>query len=340
MTNMTYSIVANSNDTISMNVATGSNLYTNVVKHCLEPGCYTIFMNGGIGFEWSVQEDPGPLQPVWMDNLLLAEGMGTSAVTFIVGDGAGTTGCTDDMACNFDPMAICDDESCCYENCFQVAMESSSPPRLAKTHWIIENVASGSIIATGTMGPSLGGGSALTVDVGCLDPGCYVIYVDDGPAVYTPSYPTPSTEQTETPSRAMQVANISSRLEVAQAPDARLRSLAILILMPLVTTGLVASPTVVTCPLQLWNRKLALQSRVDIDGRNRNSVQLFSSFNWLSEHVRHHHTNHPICLEHGCYTISMETGGWLTPVDWSLHFPTHSIGGSTGFEELFHFLEL
>lgn len=338
MTNMTYSIVANSNDTISMNVATGSNLYTNVVKHCLEPGCYTIFMNGGIGFEWSVQEDPGPLQPVWMDNLLLAEGTGTSAVTFIVGDGAGMTGCTDDMACNFDPMAICDDESCCYENCFQVAMESSSPLGWQGAHWIIENVASGSIIATGTMGPSLGGGSALTVDVGCLDPGCYVIYVDDGPAVYTPSLSytlygadgdpiegNASGEHFFTFGGGGPSAGCMAPLACNFNPDATcddgsccFSNCGNLSITTLGTGNLLSNP--------VWT---LMDETETLYSYSVPSIGFPSMFGTT--------TNHPICLEHGCYTISMETGGWLTPVDWSLHFPTHSIGGSTGFEELFHF---
>ena len=87
---------------------------------CLEPKCYHFKIDNSQGMYpleigWTILDtDDGNLSGGFEDE-----------VVFTIDGGGTDSGCTDSFACNFSLLAICDDGSCCYDNCCTLTMNDS-----------------------------------------------------------------------------------------------------------------------------------------------------------------------------------------------------------------------
>ena len=161
---------------------------------CLQPGCYTIVVEGGIypsEVSWSLGSAAG--------DTTFVSGGPTDGIAFSVGgaicgcteegacnyDAAATgddgsceydscAGCTTEGACNYDATATIEDGSCCFENCVTVDLTDSGNNGWGGVTYSITAV-DGSEIGTGTI--ELGGSGT---DAYCLANGCYIITVTEG----------------------------------------------------------------------------------------------------------------------------------------------------------------
>ncbi len=105
------------NDVASGTLATGS---TGSALICLEDGCYTLTVGGG---QWD-------MEIAWDLNGTNAGTISGEAPTeqcFSVGDVNCNDGCTNPVACNFDPSATCDDQSCILPGCMDTAACNFDP---------------------------------------------------------------------------------------------------------------------------------------------------------------------------------------------------------------------
>jgi hypothetical protein len=84
-------------------------------------------------------------------------------------------GCTDPLACNFDPAAIEESGNCCYSNCVQFEMMDSFGDGWNGATYVITNNETNEIAFEGTMQT----GSVQEIDF-CFLPGCYSIAVGGG----------------------------------------------------------------------------------------------------------------------------------------------------------------
>lgn len=166
---------------------------------CLEDGCYTITVAGGIFVaetSFSLVDELGTE---------FAAGAGATSVSFTVGaavcgctdpgacnfDPAATdedgscefitcAGCTDAGACNFDADATIDDGSCCFENCLTVQMNDSFGDGWNGNTYEIYTI-DDVLVATGDLDNAQSGdGSSTGTDILCLADGCYYITVGGG----------------------------------------------------------------------------------------------------------------------------------------------------------------
>ena len=161
---------------------------------CLQPGCYTIVVDGGIypsEVSWSLGTADGATTVV--------NGGPTDGIAFSIGgaicgcteegacnyDAAATgddgsceydscAGCTTEGACNYDATATIDDGSCCFENCLTVDLTDSGNNGWGGVTYSITAV-DGTELGTGTI--ELGGSGS---DAYCLANGCYIITVTEG----------------------------------------------------------------------------------------------------------------------------------------------------------------
>jgi hypothetical protein len=136
---------------------------------CLEPGCYNFSVDvsqGMYNFEigWSLGGvEPAGLTGEWNDE-----------AEFTVGDGGDDMGCTVLFACNYDAAALCDDGSCCYENCVDLIVTDSYGDGWNYATMTLTNPATGF-----TQDLTMPGGSIDTLGL-CLEPGCYDVVLNSG----------------------------------------------------------------------------------------------------------------------------------------------------------------
>ena len=146
-----------------------------VTLPCTEAGCYEIAVTEGTypsEISWSVEADesgfiiffPG-FEPTV--DTVAAGGAGTTVI-FTVGDGGDDGGCTDSGACNYDDTALCDDGSCCYENCITIAMTDDFGDGWNNNIWVVTDLESGETAASGTLQEG-----AIGEGLACLANGCY-----------------------------------------------------------------------------------------------------------------------------------------------------------------------
>ncbi|MFN0030646.1 MAG: hypothetical protein ACKVOR_00655 [Flavobacteriales bacterium] len=161
---------------------------------CLEDGCYIMNTGGGVfdgevGF--SLEDENG--------NVIVSGGAGTFNFTV----GAGLCGCTDPVACNYEPLATDDDNTCeyltcagctdvlacnfnedatitdntecCYENCVTFIMNDAFGDGWNGAVATFTNAATGEIITTAT----LPNGTNATASI-CLEDGCFNLNVSNG----------------------------------------------------------------------------------------------------------------------------------------------------------------
>lgn len=138
-------------------------------EFCLESGCYTLTITGYEEGAWSLDLDPVIFLPGM--NLTIESGTGPGTVSFSIG-GSGP-GCTDPEACNYDDAAVCDDGSCCLDNCGTLVLSDSYGDG-----W------NGGILSLSDafgfeMEVALDSGAGDTLDV-CLPDGCLSIGVTAG----------------------------------------------------------------------------------------------------------------------------------------------------------------
>jgi hypothetical protein len=156
-----------------VNVATGtlSTFYDDVQVDalCLDAGCYTLTITGGIfpsEIGWTLN---GAIEGV-------LSGGGPATVNFTVSFSNG--GCTDPLACNYDVSANCNDGSCvtCVEDCVSFTMTDSFGDNWNGATYTVQTSA-GVTVASGIMSDDLG---SLDVDALCLTNGCYTLTVTGG----------------------------------------------------------------------------------------------------------------------------------------------------------------
>jgi hypothetical protein len=166
---------------------------------CLQDGCYTILVGGGIfdiecGF--SIVDANG--------TVYASGGAGTS-IGFTIGaavcgctdsgacnfDPAATdedgsceyvscAGCTDPTACNFDATATIEDGSCCFDNCATFIMNDSFGDGWNGAIYEIFTI-DGTFVASGDLDNAQSGdGSSTGTDILCLADGCYTLNVTGG----------------------------------------------------------------------------------------------------------------------------------------------------------------
>lgn len=86
---------------------------------CLDPGCYNFSVNSEAGmYSYEIGWTLNGLDETVSGNYL-------TEAEFTVAGGGSDVGCIDNEACNFDENAICDDGSCCYDNCCTLTMNDS-----------------------------------------------------------------------------------------------------------------------------------------------------------------------------------------------------------------------
>lgn len=162
-----FSIINNATDEV---VLSGPNLATNY-STCLENGCYTLAVSGDVDMDWSLATDPF-YQMIGFDYTIFS-GTGPFTDQFILGDGGEAGGCTEAEACNFDPAALCDNGSCCYDHCVTLEMTDSFGDGWNGNQWKIQTPDGENTLAIGTLE-----GGAVGEAIACLEDGCYMIIID------------------------------------------------------------------------------------------------------------------------------------------------------------------
>ncbi len=129
-------------------------------EFCLVASCYNITVGGGTfdtEISWTLNgTDAGSIA-----------GVAPDSQDFIVG-GVACNGCTDTLACNFDPAAGINDGSCCYDICATLTVANSIFP--GEITWNFYDTDGVTLLASG--------GGTDAVDL-CLVAGCYSIEMFD-----------------------------------------------------------------------------------------------------------------------------------------------------------------
>lgn len=156
-----------------VNVATGtlSSFYDDIQVDalCLNAGCYTLTITGGtfpaeIG--WTLNgANEGPIS-----------GGASTTISFTVG--GLIDGCGDPFACNYNPLVNCPDASCvyCLSYCVSLTMTDEFGDGWNGATYSVANIF-GTVVATGTLN---GFYDDIQVDALCLDAGCYTLSITSG----------------------------------------------------------------------------------------------------------------------------------------------------------------
>jgi len=143
--------------------------YDGISIACLDPGCYQFSIDVSQGMyiyeiAWSLSGvEPEGLNGEWSDT-----------AEFTVGDGGDDLGCTDNSACNFDANAVCDDGSCCFENCVDLIVTDSFGDGWNLATMTLTNDATGF-----TQDVTMTSGAIDTIGL-CLESGCYDVVLTSG----------------------------------------------------------------------------------------------------------------------------------------------------------------
>lgn len=172
-----YTITDNADGSV---VITGGNSFiTSTQEWCMDPGCYTFEITcDDPTAAWEIRFSPFFIL-IGFDYTIY-EGTGNFSGEFIVGDGGEASGCTDLSACNYDATAICDNGSCCYDNCLTIDMTDSFGDGWNNNLWEVIDPADGSVVATGTLEDGSAG-----IDVACLAAGCYDFQINSSSGAFS-----------------------------------------------------------------------------------------------------------------------------------------------------------
>jgi hypothetical protein len=174
--------------------ACGDGLTVGSESICLADGCYTLVLGGGtFPADLAITLEDA-------DGNIYVEGL-QGTYGFVIG--TGTCGCTDAGACNYDPTATLDDNSCefltcagctdnaacnydpnatipvpnscCFDNCITLIMNDGFGDGWNGASVVITDAVTGNIVGTGTI---IDGFTATATF--CLADGCYVVNTSDG----------------------------------------------------------------------------------------------------------------------------------------------------------------
>jgi hypothetical protein len=165
---LSFVIIENlTNDTI----ASGGNFFSTTYDDCLEAGCYTLSVTGDGDVDWNFSYDPFFF--IIGADLTIFSGTGPFQGVFIIGDGGESGGCMDAEACNFEPGALCDNGSCCYDHCVTVEMTDTFGDGWNGCDWKVTTADGVLTVAYGTLEDGSYGEA-----IACLEPDCYRFYID------------------------------------------------------------------------------------------------------------------------------------------------------------------
>ena len=138
---------------------------------CLEYPCefYTLNMLDAFGDGWDAAEFTISVPGIWSFSTSLTSGVSGAADFF-----TGVSGCTNPLACNFDPAASCDNGGCIVQDFVTLTMTDSFGDSWNGAVYQIYD-STGSLVLTGTHG----GGPTSSNSI-CLSAGCYTISVTSG----------------------------------------------------------------------------------------------------------------------------------------------------------------
>ena len=140
---------------------------------CLPSGCYVVVAEGEANF--TINSVSNAYGEFTVTQVVMGEGNSESEFSLgIYGPGQG---CTDNTACNYAPDAICDNGTCCYQQCFGLAFENVED--LFGAGWQVTEVESQEPVDFGSIG-TLDPASGLPQITMCIPDGCYELSFDLG----------------------------------------------------------------------------------------------------------------------------------------------------------------
>jgi len=142
--------------------------YSGIDVACLDPGCYNFSINSDEGmYNYEIGWTLDGINEIMTGNY-------ATEVQFTVDGGGPDVGCMDLNACNYDVNVICDDGSCCYENCGVLTMMDTYGDGWNGANLTITDD-NGIVIGTYTFNSGYGAEAEI-----CLLDGCYIIDVSSG----------------------------------------------------------------------------------------------------------------------------------------------------------------
>jgi len=162
----TYTVTDTFGFTVSTGTLAGGSSGSNLL--CLADGCYNISVSSGIfpsEIGWSLSGANG-----------IVSGGAPANVNFTVGNVI--EGCTDWLACNYNPLANCSDGACvyCQTSCVTFTMTDSFGDSWNGATYTVTDFF-GSTVASGTLNTFY---DDIQVDALCLTGGCYTLTVTAG----------------------------------------------------------------------------------------------------------------------------------------------------------------
>ena len=320
---MSYTITDNADGT---EIISGTNNFlTDTQQWCMEPGCYTFDI---------VCEDPTAAWEIRFSPFFILigfdytiyEGTGNFSGEFIVGDGGETAGCTDPFACNYDATAICDNGSCCYQNCLTIEMTDSFGDGWNGNIWEVVDPADGSVVTSGTLESG-----SIGTSVACLEAGCYDfrINTDDGLYVTEVGW-TISGVDTGAASgdyAATTTFTIGGGGDDYACTDPAACNYSALAICDDGSCCYTNCATLVKNDSfgDGWNG--GTLDLLDAEGNILNSFEMLGG----SQEVE------SLCLEDGCYSLVFNAGGFPTEVSWTLTMDAtgNMVGGGATYNEQF-----
>ncbi|MBL7944113.1 MAG: hypothetical protein JNM00_15185 [Flavobacteriales bacterium] len=153
-----------------INGYTGGAPFTGVV--CLTDPCTNTFnMFDVVGDGWDIAS-----YTFTVGGNVIATGTLSGGLSGTANISPGVQGCTDSAACNYNALAVCENGSCCYENCATLIMTDIFSDGWNGGGYSITNESTGTVVAAGTMTSGVGSES-ITL---CLETGCYSFDVTGG----------------------------------------------------------------------------------------------------------------------------------------------------------------
>lgn len=143
---------------------------------CIEDGCYNFTVTGGsfpAEITWELVYTFGNFLFGGTPPELFASGGAPYDENLTVGTGGDEAGCTDPLACNYNPDVLCDDGSCCYDNCLEIVMTDSFGDGWNGNVWEVVDPATDTVVDSGTLENGDTG-----IDFACLTAGCYLFRIN------------------------------------------------------------------------------------------------------------------------------------------------------------------
>lgn len=174
----TYTLTSSNGDVVATGTLIGSS-GTNTLG-CIDDGCYTFSVTSGTfpdEISWELEYTYGNFLFGGTPPFVFADGGAPFSDNLTIGEEGEYSGCTDPLACNYNPDVECDDGSCCYQNCLEVQMTDSFGDGWNGNVWEVFDPSTGTVVDSGTLENGSSG-----VNFACLTPGCYIfrINVDNG----------------------------------------------------------------------------------------------------------------------------------------------------------------